>query len=207
MKPQPVTSIYLPLPKDAVLSRLGANRHRTEFSPDYARQLEKQMKDAFALCAPRGVWIELPIIRRSPREIETEAGILQSEKLVALLDGCTSLFFLAATVGAAIVEETQRCFDQDNGAKALVYDAVASETADDALGYLHKTLLPTRYLRLGGAVLEQRFSAGYGDLGLENQRQIADALQIESTLGVRLTGRCQLIPEKSVTAITGLRYV
>ncbi len=205
MKPQPVSSIYLPLPKDAVLSRLGANRHRTEIPADYAQKLNQQMKDAFALCKPCGVWIELPITAASSGQIETGAGILRSEKLAEFLQGCSSIFFMAATVGKEIVEETQRCFDEHDGAKALVYDAVASETVDDALGYIHKTLLPASYVRSGGAVLPQRYSAGYGDLGLDNQRQIADALQLTSTLGVQLTERFQMIPEKSVTAITGLR--
>jgi cobalamin-dependent methionine synthase I len=51
--------------------------------------------------------------------------------------------------------------------------------------------------------LKARYSAGYGDLALENQRQIHRLLGME-LLGVSLTDHSVLVPEKSVTAISGI---
>jgi len=52
-------------------------------------------------------------------------------------------------------------------------------------------------------LLGKRYSAGYGDLFLETQKVIYGLLQLDR-IGIEITESCMLIPEKSVTAITGI---
>jgi cobalamin-dependent methionine synthase I len=52
-------------------------------------------------------------------------------------------------------------------------------------------------------LLPRRFSAGYADFDLSNQKIIYQLLALEK-IGVRITNECILLPEKSVTAISGL---
>jgi cobalamin-dependent methionine synthase I len=49
-----------------------------------------------------------------------------------------------------------------------------------------------------------RFSPGYGDFVLENQKIFFDLLEMREA-GISLSKTFQLIPEKTVTAITGLK--
>jgi cobalamin-dependent methionine synthase I len=65
--------------------------------------------------------------------------------------------------------------------------------------YFNRTLL-----RENRRLLKNRYSAGYGDLLLETQKILYGLLQLEK-IGIRITETCMLIPEKSVTAITGIR--
>ena len=55
-----------------------------------------------------------------------------------------------------------------------------------------------------GLAPRQRFSPGYGDLPLQNQRAFFDALQCHKEIGLYLNESLLMSPTKSVTAIVGL---
>jgi hypothetical protein len=57
--------------------------------------------------------------------------------------------------------------------------------------------------REGKTLLPRRFSAGYADFNLENQKAIYEILQM-GKIGVTITSSFILLPEKSVTAISGI---
>jgi cobalamin-dependent methionine synthase I len=57
--------------------------------------------------------------------------------------------------------------------------------------------------RRGENLTRMRFSAGYGDFMLENQRLFFELLGLDK-LGVSITDRYIFIPEKTVTAIAGV---
>jgi len=52
-------------------------------------------------------------------------------------------------------------------------------------------------------MLPRRFSAGYADLALENQKKFYEKLEM-AKIGVAITPDFLLVPEKSVTAISGI---
>ncbi|MFQ7401032.1 MAG: vitamin B12 dependent-methionine synthase activation domain-containing protein, partial [Neglectibacter sp.] len=52
--------------------------------------------------------------------------------------------------------------------------------------------------------LRPRYSPGYGDFSLENQRFFFDSLEITKRIGVFLTDSFLMIPCKSITAVLGL---
>jgi cobalamin-dependent methionine synthase I len=55
----------------------------------------------------------------------------------------------------------------------------------------------------GKNLLPRRFSAGYADFNLENQKAIYEILQM-GKIGVTINFNFILLPEKSVTAISGI---
>ena len=55
-----------------------------------------------------------------------------------------------------------------------------------------------------GLFLRPRFSAGYGDLSIELQRDIMRALDCGRKIGVTLNESLLMSPSKSVTAIVGI---
>jgi cobalamin-dependent methionine synthase I len=56
----------------------------------------------------------------------------------------------------------------------------------------------------GGMELTRRFSPGYGDWPLTVQKEIVDRLKA-GRIGVRVNESCVLIPEKTITAVAGLK--
>jgi cobalamin-dependent methionine synthase I len=60
--------------------------------------------------------------------------------------------------------------------------------------------------RLGeGIALRPRFSPGYGDLSLEFQREVFTLLDCPRSLGISLSESLLMTPEKSVTALIGIK--
>ncbi len=195
--------IPLELPLLDILKRLGYNRHLTQIQESQRIAIEKHINDAFSLCQPVGRYCIDRITENDGGRVCSESGLVfESSNLAALLKDSPEIILLAGTVGREIVEDTEKLVIQENGSTALVYDAVGSETTDAILDWLMK-YLATELIRKGKTLTNMRFSAGYGDLKLENQKQIFAALKLEE-LGLELNESYILSPEKSVTAIAGI---
>ena len=69
---------------------------------------------------------------------------------------------------------------------------------DWIMDYMNQDLM-----RKARRITKARFSAGYGDFSLENQKAIHALLQLNK-IGVFISDRCILMPEKSVTAVAGI---
>ena len=112
---------------------------------------------------------------------------------------------MGATAGSPVMDAIREKTLRQEMTAAVVYDATASEMADAALDWI--TGFVNRQIRREGkSLLPRRFSAGYGDFELENQKAIFDKLRMDK-IGVALSERFVLIPEKSVTAISGIRPI
>ncbi|QSH41845.1 vitamin B12 dependent-methionine synthase activation domain-containing protein [Lentisphaerota bacterium ZTH] len=202
-KPIFVNSIPLPLPEKKIYSRLGHNRHLNEISAGQQRKIANAMIAASACCKLKGVWLKLAITEFGENSFTLENGtVFQSEKLLRLVRDCSGLAIFGATAGHEIVERTAEFAASGDGVSALVYDAVGSETADAAMGWL-QNYLNQIFKRSNEHLTRLRFSAGYGDFGLENQKEIYRLLDL-GRLGVELTPHFLMVPEKTVTAVAGV---
>lgn len=195
--------INVPLPKEAILRRLGFKRGVTGLSPGEAGNLEIAMDEALSHIHLRGAARRLAVSERGPGSLKLAGGIeLAGKKLAAMLNDSEEVLLMAATGGPEIIEAIGRLSGEGNLSRAVVFDAVASEVVDGALdwiaGYYNNMLR-----REGRQLTSRRYSAGYADFVLENQAIFYRELQLER-LGVQLTGSFILVPEKSVTAIAGI---
>jgi cobalamin-dependent methionine synthase I len=127
---------------------------------------------------------------------------IKSGSVADLLRGSRAAALMGVTVGPAIVELALQAVNSGDGASALVYDAVGSETAEAAIDWLNM-YIAQQIKRRGENLTRMRFSAGYGDFMLENQGLFFELLGLEK-LGVSITDRYIFIPEKTVTAIAGV---
>jgi cobalamin-dependent methionine synthase I len=55
--------------------------------------------------------------------------------------------------------------------------------------------------------LRPRFSPGYGDLSLSVQSDLLNVLDARRNIGLTLSDSLMMIPQKSVTAIVGLKPI
>lgn len=195
--------IPIPLPEHAILKRLGYHRHHTDVPPAQRNRIDTLLHEAFALCRPQGVLLPVALVEHDANGVRVEeAPRWTSTRLAAMLPHPGRVLLMAATVGGAVETAARERLEAGDGAGGAIFDAVGSEAADAALGWLHEYARRTSS-RTGETVTASRFSPGYGDLSLAVQRDIFDLLALE-TLGLRLTPRFLLIPEKSVIGIAGL---
>lgn len=196
------TAIPIKMPREAILKRMGYNRHLTKLTPQQESRIESLMENGFSLCNLSGRLLELPVISIDEQTVKAEGITFHSRYLAQTLKGCTTLLLLAATAGKAITEESQNFMAKEDGVAGMVYDAVGSETVDNALNWMQE-MLKRELPRRGLTLCKMRFSPGYGDLALNEQRKIFDCLKL-AELGIAMTESCIMLPEKSVAGISGL---
>lgn len=202
--PQFFDHIGIRAPLRNIYRRLGYRKGVTHIEAGRRNELLAWIRDAGLLMHLRGVARRLPVIGRTPSKILlAEDVVFESRDLAAFLEGCSEVAVIAATAGEDIVAEIGKAAAGDQLTRGVVFDAVASETVDAALDWI------TAYLRQAlrrenKEPRKGRFSAGYGDFALHNQKRIYELLDLHR-LGIRINPSFVLIPEKSVTAVVGIR--
>ncbi len=197
-------AIHLDMPVDAVYRRLGYRRALTRVSRDQRREVEVALQDAARFIELKGSALILPVeVRHGDTVVLGTGEAFRSAGLARMLSGSHKVLVMGATAGGRIMEEIRKVSEKGNLSRAVVLDAAASEMTDCALDWI-SAYIGRQVRREGLAITSRRFSAGYGDFELENQRIMYERLRL-GEIGVEITDSCILIPEKSVTAVAGIR--
>ena len=197
------TTIPVQLPMKRIYMRLGYNFHKTEVADEQRKKIEDSINEGFILCEPKGMYARLDISKKeNDKTVLSNGSILTSASLAKLLSHSHAVLIMGATVGKTIVEIIDQKVTTKETSTAVVYDAVGSESADAAVGWINEYVrqqLPRKCEML----TKFRFSPGYGDLDLSNQKIMFQILGLDS-IGLELTDKYMLRPEKSVIAIAGI---
>ena len=147
----------------------------------------------------RAVWCRYPLARDG-ETLDLGFARTDSRDLRNHLEGCGEILLFACTAGAEMDRRIARA-KIGSPAKGLLMHAIGAQQVeggcDRLCGYL-ALLFPDRQLT-------DRFSPGYGDLPLEMQRDVMEALDCGRTIGITLTDSLLMTPSKSVTAIIGMK--
>jgi len=193
-------------PMDKIFSRLGYSKGKTQLSDNDKKITKRYVDEALALISLKAVMSRLPIINIEDKIINLASGIsFISESLAKLFSGCQEVLFMGATSGDEIITAIENFSKGVDVTAALIYDAVASEMADEAIDWIYK-FLNNNLRRENKSLTSRRFSAGYGDFYLEYQKLIHEILEMEK-IGVSITENFILVPEKSVTALAGIKQL
>lgn len=137
-------------------------------------------------------------LRTKNENCDFENFSLSSVQLAKNLDGCECAVVFAATVGVGIDRLIAK-YGRLSPVKALFFQAIGAERIE-ALCDAFCADLETEF----GTGTRPRFSAGYGDLPLESQKDIFSVLDCERRIGLTLNESMLMSPSKSVTAIVGI---
>lgn len=139
--------------------------------------------------------------RVGDRDVELENGpTFHSRRLAEHLAGCDRVIIFAATLGSGVDRTTRALLvcSVAEGAAAQAVGAALMEGYCDELTEQYRQDFP-------GCVFLSRFSPGYGDWALTDQRKIFTLLECEKKIGLTLTEGMMMAPTKSVTAIIGIK--
>lgn len=123
---------------------------------------------------------------------------VKSKDLSKNLKGCSKVFLFVATIGI----ETDRKINKysiSEPSKALAYQSVGAAAIEGWCDML------CHHFKEKTKEICPRFSAGYGDLPLDFQKDIFSVLDATRKTGVSLTDSMLMIPTKSVSAIVGIK--
>ncbi|HYH04144.1 MAG TPA: methionine synthase [Bacillota bacterium] len=192
--------------RKSILLRLGYNPHLTVLSESHQQNLDEGIVSGAALCNLAGAYCRVRIEEHGPEKVVLEnRQVFRSANLAKLLRNSDEVLLMASTVGNDIVESIRQAVSGGNAAHGVILDAVASETADTGLDWI-MSILNNLLAKEGKKLTKHRYSPGYGDLPLANQKIIFDMLGLER-LHMCLTNELILVPEKSVLAIAGIEAV
>ena len=122
---------------------------------------------------------------------------VKSSDLAKNLKNCKNAVVFCATIGTAF-DRLLIKYSRLSPAKALLFQSIGAERiealCDDFCQHLNDEGYATR----------PRFSAGYGDLPLDTNKDIFAVLSPEEAVGVTLSEGMLMTPTKSVTAFVGL---
>jgi hypothetical protein len=190
-------------PYKKIYHRLGFQKKTTELTAQQQKQTDNYIEDALSFITLKGCTLRTTIRNNDGNNVViAEALTFTSHQLAKFLNGCSEMLLMGATAGSVIMEAIADQTLKGNLSAAVVYDATASEMTDAALSWL-MDYFNSQMRRESKRLLPRRFSAGYADFKLENQKNIYQLLDMER-IDVAINSNFILQPEKSVTAITGI---
>lgn len=183
---------------------LGYSGYRKgiELTEGSDERIEKCIEKVNRISQPRTNWRLFEIE-------ETEEGILlkgtdcifRGAKIKKHLSGCDKAVMMCGTIGPAFDREVAKQIVVD-AATGIFLNSCGVVMIEKVMDNLQKTIDET--LKEGHTGL--RYSPGYGDFPLETQKDFVKLLNMEKTVGIRLNSSLLMNPEKSVTAVAGIRY-
>ena len=122
----------------------------------------------------------------------------KSVRLAQHLEGCTRVAVFGATLGLA-VDRLIALTSKENMSLAMAYQAAAAAYIEEVCDSLEEEIKESC-----GVLLRSRYSPGYFDLDVTEQRKLFSIIDITKRIGITLSDSCQMMPSKSVTAFSGI---
>ena len=144
---------------------------------------------------------ETAYIRYVYRVFATDETPLAGEDIAKHLEGCRECVIMAATLGMEadnLVRKTQAL----DMARAVILDACGSSAIENACDRIEEML--RREWEEKGMYVTGRFSPGYGDMPMSQQKELCNLLDAQRKAGIYITSGNAMIPVKSVTAVMGI---
>ena len=185
-----------PIDKREILRYMGCR----ESTP----QIDELIERSLALCADKlsyKVCFAEYDIRIDGTRCDLGFASTDSADLSKCLKNCDKILLFAATVSLELDRLILR-YGKSEPSVSVCLQAIGAERIEALCDAFCKEM-KSEYAKLEKS-LRPRFSAGYGDLPLELQRDIFKALGCDKRIGLTLNDSMIMSPTKSVTAIIGI---
>ena len=184
-----------------VLHNLGYS-DEGEPSAAISSLVNEYMENAHQLIEPAYSYVirNVDAVRGSIAVVE-EPIIFESQVIARLLERCSMVAVFLVTIGSHLEETAGRLADDDLILQSYVLDAIGSDAVEIVVDYVQDQ---TRQMAHDdGFVISRRFSPGYCDWDVSQQKVIFQAVNAAS-IEVHLTDECLMIPKKSISGIIGI---
>lgn len=191
------------LPAGKVLARLGYASGKTKIDSKIKEILDEEIAVAGKLIAPRQVQAFSKIALADGLKISLEPCFsIESRDIFKLLDGCAQAAGFAVTIGPALELKRDAYLKDKETTRALVLDAAGSVAAEELAAITNRQIAESA--EKNGMLCTRRFSPGYGDWAIASQKDFLEWLGA-AQIGIKLSDHFEMAPEKSVSAIIGLK--
>lgn len=193
------------VPYNKLLARLGYLQTKTKLDEKTAGLIRENLNLAQKLVKPQtAVAFENITISggKVSNEILFENGYkIRSSNLIALLRDCFKVYGISVTIGGLLERRRDAFLKKKETFNALISDAVGSVAAEETIDLVNAQI--KSYEEKNGNILTRRYSPGYGDWSLEDNKHFLDWIGAKH-IGIKLNEFCQMNPEKSISALIGV---
>lgn len=191
------TEVFAIDKKEAVIDKGElARRLAVDKSFDFSA-FDGIMGKAFEVINAKCVYMRVPVMLCDEKMCELGFTRVSSRDLQKNLTGCSEAFVFAVTLGFEADRYLNKLSKTSSG-EFFICDGFFSAAAEAVCDAAEKRIKANLCCR-------PRFSPGYGDLSLEIQRDILTALNALRHCGISLTDSLLMTPQKSITAIMGIK--
>lgn len=127
--------------------------------------------------------------------------VFRSEVIARLLERCEKVAVFILTIGDRLEETIGRLADDGQIVEAYVLDAIGSSVAESLADVVQSKI--GDLARAQGLCISRRFSPGYCDWDINQQRVLFRAIDGDSS-GVCLSEMHIMVPQKSISGIIGI---
>jgi hypothetical protein len=135
-------------------------------------------------------------------EIKNTTLTLKGKSIKKHLQHSKEVYLMAATLGAQ-VDKRISFYEKISVTKSMIFDACATTAIEEGCDQV-ETEIKEKVLVAGKEDITFRYSPGYGDLGIDIQKEFLRILKAPKKIGLTASKYNMLIPTKSVTAIIGV---
>ena len=185
-----------------VLRLLGAKKGR-RISSASLRRIDLLSEEIEKMLKPQLSYRILTLSEVDKRGIRLSNGTrFNSPKLAKALAKAESVCCFVATVGPFVDMEINRLMQKQRYANAYVLDTLGSMSAENIVAQFYQRM--ARKQAKKGSGVSMRFSPGYCDWPIYDQRPLFNLFAKTDTPEVVLTKSCLMSPRKSVSGLFGL---
>jgi hypothetical protein len=201
----PVTShgvdVSIEIDKEQVCRYIGYEDGQN-LSPRISSLVDEYAEHAHGLINPSYSYVikDVEWARGSIAFVEGSISF-KSRVIAKLLGRCTRVAIFLVTIGKYLEETSFQLAKDGLVLQATVLDAIGSVAVEKVAGFVQARI--KEIVKTQGHVTSRRFSPGYCDWKIGQQQMLFSAL-IGNTIGIRLTGECLMIPQKSISGIVGV---
>ncbi len=188
---------YFAIDKEKITVDNGEIKRRLSVSKDfdvsvYDGMLEKVLSEI----TPKCCYIKTDV-SVCGKQVDLGFTKAESSALAKNIGSCNEAFVFAVTLGHSVDRMLSR-LSRLSPAEFFVCDGICSALAESVCDKAEEIIK-------GNLDSKPRFSPGYGDLDISVQRDVLAALNAEKLLGITLTDSNLMIPQKSITAVMGIK--
>ena len=166
---------------------------------------EKKILDACdeaqSLIDIKGIWNIYNYDDKNQTILSEIPIMIKGKSICNHLKNCDKVICMAVTIGESIENEITNKFQKGEYTSSILLDAAATTAVEQAADAIEKKI--EQEISLKGYNMRWRFSPGYGDWSLSQQKDILN-LSGSEIIGIKLSTSMMMIPRKSITAIIGL---
>lgn len=196
-----VTNKRIDINRQQVLHNIGYATD-CKLSTRIASLIDEYVENAYSLIDPSYSCVirDIKLVQGSRVVIEGSIAF-RSEVIARLLQQCKKAAVFLVTIGNHLEETAYRLAEDGLILQATVLDAIGSVAAERVADSVQDRI--GEIANDQGLVISQRFSPGYCDWDIGQQKMVFWAVN-STSIGIRLTERCLMIPRKSISGIIGI---